>query len=253
MRRNISFVETSTAQTMRAALDMATMLRFPVLAFGDVGLGKSAALEQLRTEGKAAYWEVPTSIKGHKTMFLMLMEAYCIMPSKKNTYDLDQQLMRALGGRYVSGEKVGDHPLIVDEYQNLAPTLLRELFRLQERCEFPLLLSGNRERLASTKRDASAMEQIESRIGQRFQIGKPTRLDCINIGAEYNVEGRDAYDAIANYGQNTSLRALCHLLDKCVAATGGVGSIGLRHIEMVLRGTPAGRDALKLLQSEQAA
>lgn len=238
MSRAVRYVETSAAQMIRTALSIATKFRFPVLAVGAVGVGKTAALRQLKAEGAAAYWEVTQHTKGVKPMFLKLLDAYHIMPYHQFTYELGDQVRRNLEGNRL--------PLLVDEYQNLAPIVLRELLSVQERCGFPLLLAGNRERLASTKRDKGAMEQIESPIGAVFHIGLPTREDCINIGVEYNVEGRDAYEAIANFGQNTSLRRLCFLLDICVAATGGVGSLSLQRIETTLR-DHSGRDAVKLL------
>ncbi|MBZ9982461.1 MULTISPECIES: hypothetical protein [unclassified Mesorhizobium] len=130
----------------------------------------------------------------------------------------------------------------MDEYQNFTPTVLRELLHLQERCGFALLLAGNTYRLAGTRRDIHAMNQIESRIGMRFEIGQPTREDCVRIGAEHNVEGADADEAIVIYGENTSLRALCHLLQNCAPATSGDGNIRLPRIETMLRGRSCGSD-----------
>ncbi len=95
------------------------------------------------------------------------------------------------------------------------------------------------------------MDQIESRIGMRFEIGQPTREDCARIGAEHKVEGTDAYEAIATYGQNPSLRALCHLLQNCAAAASGDGSIRLLRIETMLRGMSCGSDAFKLLHERR--
>lgn len=91
------------------------------------------------------------------------------------------------------------------------------------------------------------MDQIESRIGMRFEIGQPTPEDCVRIGAKHNVEGADAYEAIVIYGENTSLRALCHLLQNCTAATSGAGGIRLSRIETTLRVMSCGSDTLKLL------
>ncbi|CCV09626.1 conserved hypothetical protein [Mesorhizobium metallidurans STM 2683] len=125
------------------------------------------------------------------------------------------------------------------------------LRRLQERCGFALLLAGNTHRLAGTRRDIHAMDQIESRIGMRFEIGQPTREDCVRIGAEHNVEGADAYEAIVTCGENTSLRALCHLLQNCAAGTSGFGSIRLPRIETTLRGMSCGSDVLRLLHERR--
>lgn len=70
----------------------------------------------------------------------------------------------------------------------------------------------------------------------------------MRIGAEHNVEGADAYEAIVIYGENTSLRALCHLLQNCAAGTSGFGSIRLPRIETTLRGMSCGSDVLRLLR-----
>lgn len=67
------------------------------------------------------------------------------------------------------------------------------------------------------------------------------------FGAYFQAVLRRAYEAIATYGQNTSLRALCHLLQNCAAATSGDGTIRLPRIETTLRGMSCGSDALKLL------
>lgn len=85
----------------------------------------------------------------------------------------------------------------------------------------------------------------------RFEIGQPTREDCLRIGAEHTVEGADAYEAIVTYGENTSLRALCHLLQNCATATSQVGSIRLPRIETTLRGMSCGSDVLKRLHESR--
>ncbi|WP_208646556.1 hypothetical protein [Mesorhizobium waimense] len=55
--------------------------------------------------------------------------------------------------------------------RTLHPTVLREGLHLQERWGLALLLAGNTHPLAGTRRDVHAMDQIESRIGMRFEIG----------------------------------------------------------------------------------
>ena len=66
-------------------------------------------------------------------MFLMLHDAYGVQKDSKHTYDLAKDCMNFLGGRYGP-----TRPLLVDEYQNFTPTVLRELLHLQERCGFAL-------------------------------------------------------------------------------------------------------------------
>ncbi|MBZ9708578.1 hypothetical protein LB543_17810 [Mesorhizobium sp. ESP7-2] len=73
----------------------------------------------------------------------------------------------------------------------------------------------------------------------------------MRIGAERNFEGAGAHEAIVIYGENTSLRALCHLLQNCAAVTNDVGSIRLSLTETTLRALSCDSDALKLLHERR--
>lgn len=113
-----------------------------------------------------------------------------------------------------------------------------------------LLLAGNTHRLAGTRRGIHA-DQIESRIGMHFEIGQPTRGDCVRIGAEHNVEGSRRLRG------NRHLRAK-HLPSRALppvqnsaAATSGDGNIRLPRIETMLRGMSCGSDALKVYTSAE--
>ncbi|MFD2054934.1 AAA family ATPase [Mesorhizobium calcicola] len=170
------------------------------------GEGVGNYLRWIAAQSGAPYCEVAQHSKAVRLIFQMLHDAYGVQKDSKFTYDLGKDCINFLDARYGA-----TRALLVDEYQNFTPTVLRELLHLQECCGFPLLLSGNAHRLAGTRRDTNAMDQIESRIGMRFEIGQPTREDWVNTGAEHNVVGADAYEAIVIYGENTSLRALCHL------------------------------------------
>lgn len=176
------FVETRATLTVRAGFDTAVKMRYPVLAVGKAGLGKTVALNWIAAQSGAAYCEVAQHTKAIRPMFLMLHDAYGVQKDSKHTYDLAKDCMNFLGAGYGP-----TRPLLVDEYQNFTPTVLRELLHLQERCGFALLLAGNTHRLAGTRRDIHAMDQIESRIGMRFEIGQPTREDCVRIGSEHTL------------------------------------------------------------------
>lgn len=140
--------------------------------------------------------------------------------------------------------------LLVDEYQALEPKVLRELMSTHERCRIPLALSGNKERLANSKRDAVAVAQIENRIGPRVFLDRPTAEACESIGVEFNVEGRDAYQALAFFGGNTTVRDLVRLLEICTRNNEGGGSIRLSHLETAVLGLYGNSNALRLLAGE---
>ncbi|WP_159585852.1 ATP-binding protein [Chelativorans xinjiangense] len=240
--RATKFAEIRPVQQVRAAVKMASDLRFPVLVVGDAGFGKTTALKRVAQETGEAYCEVSQQTKSVKGMYRMLLDAYRIPPVSHFTYELADQCLR-----WLDNANGSIPPVLVDEYQNFEPKTLRELLRVHEHCRFALVLAGNRERLAASKKEAGALSQINSRIGMRVHIERPTSADCKSIGVEYNVEGKDTYAAIASYGARTSIRQLCFLLDMCVANSDGVGSIQIRHIETAVIGLHGRRDALKLL------
>ncbi|MCO5065669.1 MAG: ATP-binding protein [Rhizobiaceae bacterium] len=237
-------IQIRAVDQVRKAASMACTIGYPVRVVGDAGIGKTTALRMVAAEIEAAHCEVTQHTKLLTGMYRMVLNAYGIH-TESHFIDV---LARQLRNRLDTTTRTVP-PLFVGEYQTFSATVLRELLHFQEQSGFPLLLVGNSERLAqSTAKDANALEQIYSRIGATFKIEKPTDADFRSIAVEYNVEGKEAYSAIANYGLRTSLRAACHLLETCViATTQGVGSIRLSHIETTLMGMRSSRDALKLL------
>ncbi len=86
----------------------------------------------------------------------------------------------------------------------------------------------------------------------RGGIPPPSADDCKSVGVEYDVEGKDAYDALVCYGARSSLRDLFRLLDHAKASRLGGGSIRKKHLElavMLLHGgdEKSNREAKKLL------
>lgn len=84
----MTFIETRAALTVRAAFDTAVKMRYPVLAVGKAGLGKTVALNWIAAQSGAAYCEVAQHTKAIRPMFLMLHDAYGVQKDSKHTYDL---------------------------------------------------------------------------------------------------------------------------------------------------------------------
>lgn len=191
----------------------------------------------------------------------MLLGSLGIADGHKYLTDLSDDVYRTFmpSNRYCTDAGAFiDKPrfLVVDEVQTLEATAFRELLRVQEKCSLGLVLAGNAERLANTRRDAETWAQIESRIGMQRHLPGPSIRDCELIGSAFNVEGKDAYAALSAYGTRTNFRDLVQLLETARrmsgTETGNVVGIRLIHLQNALSTLTARAGAMKLLKPEAA-
>lgn len=250
------FVEISAVRTIRAAIDRATNWQYPSRVISRPGMGKTTALRHFERKLGAVYCMVKAQHKDTAGMYLMLLEAYGLYRRGKTARDDANQIYHDLTRSEFDGDgwQVVPHkrPLLVDEYQTLEATALRELLNIVEECRIPLVLCGNGERLAKERKaDRAALEQVWNRVRPTYRIDAPDADDCRNIAIEFDVEFDHAtYAALAAYGDSTSVRDLVCLLGEA-RAVAEVGVITLHHIEtavLTIYGTHA---ALKLLTTDQ--
>lgn len=238
------FVEIQASKDILDAIKLA-IVGDPSLVTGASGTGKTTALRHYVHKFDGVYCEVDETTKSPGGMYRMLIKAYFGVRRGRTMLDDAEQLYDAFDHRD------RQRPLFVDEQQTFEATALRELLRVCERCNIPLILAGNAERLAKTKKtDSGALDQIRSRIGHRVQVGPPRPADCKSIAVDFNVEGMDTYAALANFGGRKNIRELVRLLRTARIVAGPVGSIQLRHVETALVNIENTRDALKLLTAD---
>ncbi|OJF99972.1 ATP-binding protein [Pararhizobium antarcticum] len=254
-------VETDTVKIARMASKFSLDMGFPVHLIGRPGTGKSSALWHIAQDMGGGYCEVSAQSRSTKGMFQMLLGTLGIADDHKYISDLSDDVYRCFMpiNRYCS--EAGcfvdvPHFLVVDEVQTLEATALRELLRVQEKCSLGLVIAGNAERLATTRRDAATWAQIESRIGMQRHLPGPSICDCELIGAAFNVEGKDAYAALSAYGTRTNFRDLVQLLETARRMsgpeTGHAVGIRLIHLQNALSTLTARTGAMKLLNPEDA-
>lgn len=244
-----TFIELSSSRAIETAINRAMSWEYPSLVVGDPGTGKTTALRHFVTKYNGFYCEVNEKTKAPGGLYKMLIQTMIGHRSGRTMWDDGEQLSTFLCHRW-NGDR---RPLFVDEQQAFEAPALRELLHVCEEGCIPLILAGNRERLAKIQtRDAAALEQIRSRIGWRVHLGPPSPDDCRSIGVEYNVEGKDAYAALVCFGGATNIRELVRLLREAKVCTGGVGSVQLRHIEAAVLSIYGTRDALMMLKSAAA-
>ena len=251
---NTGFVEITAVRIIRTAIDRAMAWQYPSRVISRPGMGKTTALRHFERELGAVYCMVKAQHKDTGGMYLLLLEAYGLYRQGKTARDDANQVYRELTRSEFVGEgwQVVQHkrPLLVDEYQTLEATALRELLNIVEECRIPLVLCGNGERLAKERKaDRAALEQVWNRVRPTYRIDVPDADDCRAIAIEFNVEFDHAtYAALAAYGDSTSVRDLACLLGEA-RAVADVGVITLHHIETAVLTIYGTRDALKLLST----
>ncbi|MEM7067405.1 MAG: ATP-binding protein [Pseudomonadota bacterium] len=224
------FVEIGAVKQVRTAIDRARYLSFPICVTSAPGMGKTTTLLHECKNNNHVYVEASQAMNSVQGLYKGVLEAFGCSSEKSYIYELKTILKHRVKPGYGETPKL----LIVDEFQTLSLTLQRELLSLHENLGFPLLLSGNPERLARTKADKNSYEQIRSRIGPIVEIYPPSKEDCERLGIAYKVEGIDAYKALTAFGCVRSVRDICRLLQQSRIFNDG-GSIQLRHLEMAGR------------------
>jgi DNA transposition AAA+ family ATPase len=250
------FVETDTYRKVKQAISYAVSLKKPVLVYGEPGLGKTVALLRIAAETGARLMTITQRSKGTRGMYEGIVRSFGYAPSGQYLHHLIDEAQRVakLNDFLLdyTPEYLKSRLLMVDEYQTLEPTALRELLEFCMNMQLPLLLCGNAESLAyRAKESRQAIEQLRQRIFMRIEVGKPSARDCRDIGISFNVEGVDTYAALTNFGRNTSLRELVDLLQKANVILGGSGSIKLPTLETALH-TYGGEKSLHLLSNSAA-
>ncbi len=228
----ISYVEIGATKQVRTAIDRALCLSFPVCVTSAPGMGKSAALKYECEKHDYRYVEINQTVNSASNLYRTLFEAYSgYLCEQQYLYQIRRALRQAVAPNW---SKTRPRLLVVDEFQTLSVTLQRELLSIQEGFNIPLILSGNPERLARTKADKMAYEQIRSRVGPVIEIYPPAKEDCERLGAAYKVEGMDAYRDLVTFGSGKTVREICRLLDEAIRLRDG-NSVQLRHLEMAAR------------------
>jgi hypothetical protein len=246
------FAEITATRECRTAVETAIRARCVVRVSSDPGRGKTFSLWRLVQEYGGGYCQVVSEQKSGRGFWEMLLAARGIQHDYTHAGDLADLAYRSFDCRPRDDDEIfGPREpflLVVDEYQNIEPAYQRELLSLQEAGAFALVLAGNSVGLRQRKTDRAAIEQIDDRIWHNVAVSPLSQEDCRSLGVEFNVEGRDAYDAVTSFGQAKNAWQLVRLLTNAKALTQGVGSIQLRHLEQALIARNGDGKDLRLLE-----
>ncbi len=226
------FVRTSTVQLIEEAFATAIAARLvePVAIVGEPGVGKTTALAEIaRTRGSVAFITVTPTDRRLKATLAMVVDALRIPTDAFYAADLASALEYNLASYVDSGWS-----LIVDEVQLLDAEAVFQLCKYSELFRLPLILAGNSHSLKRTRANASAIEQVRSRIGRWLVIDGVSTDDLREFAIDANVEGKDAHELVIRYGRKQSLREVVRLLDAARGFAGEAGSIRLPALQEAL-------------------
>lgn len=217
------FVRTATVQLIENAFEKALGARIiePVAIIGEPGVGKTTAMAYIAaSRDKVAFVTGMPSNRRLKAFLSVLVDAFGIATDAKFAADLASVLEYSLPYRAEQGWS-----LIVDEVQLLDADAVFQVCKYAELFALPIVLAGNSHSLKRTRANASAIEQIRSRVSNWLVIDGVSEADVREFGVNANVEGKDAYALLTRYGLKTSLREVTRLLHEARVFAGTSGPI----------------------------
>lgn len=246
LNQPIGVVETSVYKRVQEAVSYSIMTRWPSVVRGPAGLGKTTALSSLLwKDNNAVLISASGMQKSLMQMMRLIADAFGFYPHGRTSYEVYNWIVSG-----VQRNAEENKYLIIDEAHRLNLDTLREILDLWEYYGLPIIFCGNNEVAKKTKTHASTFDQISSRIGKEVSLTVLEPNDFVLFGVERNVEGKDAYDALINYGMRTSMRGAAQLLDAARLAAGERGSIKLDHIQAAAEYSFGSKKARKMLLPE---
>jgi len=204
------FVETPTARSMRQLAEWAILAGCVVLLSGPAGVGKTAALAEIaRRDRRAALLTMTPAQRSMRGTLVGVAAAFEWQCSRQHIWDIDDVLKSLVPGAVEAGRY-----LVVDEAQLLHHDVQRQLLSYYDAFGLPIIFAGNDHALKKTRANAAAFDQIASRIAKHLRIKGITAGDIDAFGIEFNVEGKDAYEALRHFGAGRNCRDLMNLLEE---------------------------------------
>ncbi|WP_424361813.1 AAA family ATPase [Methylocystis parvus] len=176
--------------------------------FGTPGVGKTTAMTHLAERSPTATLiHVGSTRCTPRAIASMIADAMRLWVEHRSAWQITE-IIEA----HLMHPSTRDEILMFDEAQNIPLGFLKDIVDWPQRFGVPVLICGNEHLLKRTKASGAAFDQIDSRIGKRIHLSRPTREDFETIAIDFDVFGVDARNACAAYGAKNSIRDLISLL-----------------------------------------
>lgn len=214
------FVRTAAAGKILAALSAAQALSDMVMVYGEPGVGKTAALEHYRRTGSSVWLSVMSPDTAGKVP--MLEELGFAMGLALSGGAASMRRAIVARARNTNGL------IIVDEAQHLDGKALDEIRSVYDRAVCGLVLCGN----PLLKEKVAMLPQVNSRVGRKTRLGRPTREDVARLAAQYSVEEREKVEFLSTIAQHPGgLRCVVKVLRlAAIAAEGDEAAVAVKHL-----------------------
>jgi len=220
------FAATSISRRVHETIDFAVKTAGTAVIVGPAGIGKSAALAEYCAANTNAYaFELEQTRKTLKRLAEAICEVFNIYVYREYSAEIFDVLI----DRLVDDVHRGNF-LIIDEVQNAGLDGIRMLLTLHEHLGMPMVFVGNPAAIKRTQANAAVFDQVEDRVGRWVRLERPLPEDIQSIGIDYEVQGKDAYDALIAYGVHFTIRKAVRLLQTARQLAGEKGSIRYHHL-----------------------
>jgi hypothetical protein len=204
-------VDTPTALDVIRGLNHARKHGDFVCIFGPPGVGKTKTLNEYlieREQGDAWLATMSPSSSGLCQAIEVVAHAVGLKHASGGARRLKLAIEQRIAGRRGI--------LIIDEAQHLSMAAVEELRAIHDTTGVGLALVGNEQSYTRFLGGSHAANyaQINSRIGLKLRLGKPTRQDVAVLAESYGVTGDDCLDVLVQVASRPgALRSVAKMLD----------------------------------------
>lgn len=220
LMRGHAFVSTSASNKIVTGLDLAQFTRDLVMVYGEPGVGKTVTLENYQQTGSNVWLATMSPDTSGKVPMLEELGLALGLTLTGGAASMRRQIVARV--RNTNGL------IVVDEAQHLDGKALDELRCIHDKAKIGMVLCGN----PLVKARVEMLDQVNSRVGKKVKLGRPSRPDVAVLAAQFEVTGRDEVGFLHTISQLPGgLRCVVKTVRLALLSAAGEGSgLTSRHI-----------------------
>lgn len=232
------FLTLSSSELVIQQIQFTSAIREPRRIHSMPGMGKTTTLKEYAKHQPAKYCEVGYCDKDVAGLYRLILKSFghfCNSTERKR--ELLEMVEHSLKAAFENCEFFQNRiqVLLFDEYQTFEAVTLRELLRLQEKYRFPLILSGNSQRLSKHSSCVNANKQNSSRAGPIVEVLPPTLSDCELIADHFKLMDQNVRRLFLCFAGERDLRTTYKVINEALFLRQGLDEIQIEHLQLAMR------------------